>query len=366
MRGRSVVAIVLATILLVPVTAPSVAGEWSDDGWLKNLIGPERLENGDEFGCHGFEGILTIEENWVIEGCRDYLTGLSDSSRWGSNPVSFGIPGTVVDEVTSQSLLDSGFTIVGDMIDEAPDELTVFHRNGGSLEKNSANLGLLESAEQDTLLSIWWRARIDDLKLREDKDAMSWLEDQDVWLTTWGEWHFHQQSSSAIEVNHEGGQIVVSLDSRDSQWEVPGSVNVQFEGTVSEVIFESGTDVPKIGTSDRKLKEGWRETSSGAILTIMPGSTASILLEDEIDSVTSSPLVTFNNFHHAVTVVGHHTTNLFQWSSDFQESELTFTWLIERPSEDPMNWALPVVALGVLAAVPIAIRKIVEMDNDSN
>ncbi|MBP51177.1 MAG: hypothetical protein QGI73_04405 [Candidatus Thalassarchaeaceae archaeon] len=366
MRGRIAVAIVLASILIVPVTAPSVVGEWSDDGWLKNLIGPERLENGDEFGCHGFEGISTIEENWVIEGCRDYLAGLSDSSRWGENPVSFGIPGDNVDDATSQSLLDSGFLIVGDMISKAPDDLTVFSRNGGSLEKNSANLGLLESAEKDTLVSIWWRARIDDLKVREDKDAMSWLEDQEVWLTTWGEWHFHQQSSSAIEVKNEDGRIVVSLDSSDSQWEVPGSVNIQFDGSVSEVKFDSGTDFPKISSSDRKLMEGWREAESGAIISIMPGSSVSILLEDETNSVTSTPMVTFNNLHHAVTVVGHHTTNLFQWSSDFQESELTFTWLIERPSVDPINWALPVIALGVLAAVPIAIRKIVEMDNDSN
>ena len=76
--------------------------------------------------------------------------------------------------------------------------------------------------------------------------------------------------------------------------------------------------------------------------------------------------MTFNDLHHAVTIVGHHTTNLFQWSSDFQDSELTFTWLIERPSEEPINWALPVIALGVLAAVPIAIWKIVEMDNGAD
>ncbi len=360
------VAIVLASILLVPISAPSVAGEWSDDGWLKNLIGPERIENGDEFGCHGFEGVSTIEENWVIEDCKNYLTGLSDSSRWGEDPVSFGIPGRVVDETTSQSLLDSGFVIVGDMITEAPEELEVYSRNGGSLEKNSANLGLLESAEQDTLVSIWWRARIDDLKLREDKDVISWLEGQEVWLTTWGEWYFHQQSSSAIEANIEGQSIIVSLDSGDSQWAVPGSIHLHFNGTVSEVMYESGAEVPEMGEGDRKLNEGWRETDSGVILTILPGSTISILLETVTDSVSSYPLVTFNDLHHAVTIVGHHTTNLFQWSSDFQESELTFTWLIERPSEDPINWALPVIALGVLAAVPIAIRKIVEMDKDSN
>ncbi len=357
-------AVAISLMLLFPVSAPGAVGEWTDDGWLKNLIGPERLENGDEFGCHGFEGVSTVEDNWVIEACKEYLTGMSDSSRWGTDPVSFGVPGATVDQDTAESLLESGFRIVGDMISEAPDELLVVNRNGGSLEKNSANIDLLESAEKDSLVSIWWRARIEDLKLREDKDAMSWLEEQDVWLTTWGEWHFYQKSSSEIEVSLEGGSIVATLPDDGSQWSVPGSVHIQFDGSVSEISYDSGADFPEIGISERKLKDGWRDTETGLIITIMPGSTVNIVLESGTDSISTSPLVTFNDLHHAVTIVGHHTTNLFQWSSDFQESELTFTWLIERPSEEPINWALPVIALGVIAAVPIAIRKIVEMDKE--
>ena len=366
MRRRATVALVMAVIIIFPVSAPSAVGEWEDDGWLKNLIGPERLENGDEFGCHGFEGVSTVEDNWVIGACKDYLTGLSDSSRWGRDPVSFGIDDTTVDQSTSESLLESGFRIVGDMIVDAPGELSVVNRNGGSIEKNSANLELLGSAEEDSLVSIWWRARIDDLKLREDKDAMAWLEEQEVWLTTWGEWYFHQQSSMRIEAYLEGESIVVALAPGDAQWTVPGSAHVQFESTILEVKYDTGADLPEILDGERKLKEGWRETDSGAIITILPGTSVSILLDQGNDSFSLSPLVTFNDLHHAVTIVGHHTTNLFQWSSDFQDSELTFTWLIERPSEEPINWALPVIALGVLAAVPIAIWKIVEMDNGAD
>ena len=101
--------------------------------------------------------------------------------------------------------------------------------------------------------------------------------------------------------------------------------------------------------------------SDGMILTIPPGSTITIELDDE-SNVDSMPLTTFNNLHHAVTVVGHHTTNLFQWSSDFQESELRFTWLIERPAEIEMDWRLPVIAITALIATPIAIRWIVARD----
>ena len=76
----------------------------------------------------------------------------------------------------------------------------------------------------------------------------------------------------------------------------------------------------------------------------------------------TTPQATFNGLHHAVTVVGHHTTNLFPWSSDFQESSIVFTWLIERPAEIEMSWALPVIALGVLIAVPVSVRYFVRKD----
>ena len=65
--------------MLLPFLASPVAGEWGEDSWLVNIIGPERLENGDEFGCHGYEGILTSENNWVIEGCKDYLMDSTNS-----------------------------------------------------------------------------------------------------------------------------------------------------------------------------------------------------------------------------------------------------------------------------------------------
>ena len=106
-----------------------------EDSWLVNIIGPERLENGDEFGCHGYEGILTSENNWVIEGCKDYLMDSTNASRWGMAPISFGIPGQTVDVFTSSQLLLSGFRIVGDMLDEAPEGLILAHRNGGASKR---------------------------------------------------------------------------------------------------------------------------------------------------------------------------------------------------------------------------------------
>ena len=66
-----VLCLAMSCIILLPMTAPAVVAEWEDDNWLRNIIGPERLELGDEFGCHGFEGVDVREESWVIEECRD-------------------------------------------------------------------------------------------------------------------------------------------------------------------------------------------------------------------------------------------------------------------------------------------------------
>ena len=48
--------IFLLVIFVTPLLTPTVIADWDDDNWLWNLIGPERLEHGDEFACHGYEG----------------------------------------------------------------------------------------------------------------------------------------------------------------------------------------------------------------------------------------------------------------------------------------------------------------------
>ena len=360
-RRRSIAGLLMVSLLTIATTAPAVSAEWEDDSWLDNIIGPERLAHGDEFGCHGYEGVSATEEHWVIEACRDYLVGFINASRWGTQPISFGVPGEQVDPATAAALVEAGFEIVGDLLTGVPEGLTAMTRNGGSLEQGVADRELLESAEENSLVSIYWRARMDDLKLREDKDVMSWLEQQDVWLTTWGEWHHHSLSGNEVVVSLEGSTITVTLANQAS-WAVPGTVRLQFDSGVLRVTDSSDSEPNVIEAGQRNLVVGWRETANGMFLTIEPGTSVSIELYGEPESFLSTPQVTFNGLHHAVTVVGHHTTNLFQWSSDFQKSDLVFTWLIERPAEIEMNWALPVIAAAVLIAVPVSISYLVKRD----
>ena len=351
----------MVALLTIATTAPTVAAEWEDDSWLSNIIGPERLAHGDEFGCHGYEGVDTTEELWVIEACRDYIVEFTNASRWGSDPISFGFTDQQLDDITAAALVEAGFEIVGDLLTEVPEGLTAMTRNGGSLEQGIADRELLESIEANTLVSIYWEARKDDLKLREDGEVISWLEQQDVWFTTWGEWHHHRLSGNEVVVTVEGSTITATL-SNQSSWSVPGTVRIQFDTGVKRVTDSSGSDLTAIEVDQRNLLAGWSEIADGMLLTIEPGTTVLIELEGEPNSTLSTPQVTFNGLHHAVTVVGHHTTNLFQWSSDFQESNLVFTWLIERPAEIEMNWALPVIAAAVLIAVPVSINYLVKRD----
>jgi hypothetical protein len=73
-------------------------------------------------------------------------------------------------------------------------------------------------------------------------------------------------------------------------------------------------------------------------------------------------MTTFNGLHHSVVIVGHHVTNLHEWSSDFYDSPLRFTWLIERPAALVMDWRLPVIAVAVLIATPVTIKFLVKRD----
>jgi hypothetical protein len=355
--------LILLIIFVTPLLTPTVVAEWDDDNWLWNLIGPERLEHGDEFACHGYEGININEDNTVIESCKKYLNGHTNSSRWGSEAISFGVPSSI-DENTLSSLKQSGFLILGDNLLTEVDDMFVIQRNGGSLEKNAANISLLDSAAPDSLISIYWEARIYDLKVREDKDAIQFLEKQDVWYTTWGEWYNHGISSSMISSTEVNNSLTVSLEEfSESSWQVPGSLLIQTSSTVLSVIDVNNHPYPLLESNVKVLENGWRNTDEGLLMTISPGDTVTIEF-DSIPESSTSPLQTFNGLHHGVTVVGHHVTNLHEWASDFYDSPLLFTWLIDRPSALEMDWRLPIIAIGVLIATPLSIKWLVMRDQN--
>ncbi len=370
MHTRRVISLTLVALLLVPATASPALAEWDDDNWLWNIIGPERLALGDEFGCHGYEGVDVGEEPWVIEACRDYLMDFTEASRWGEAPVSFGLPAGALAANTSDALDAAGFSIIGDMLDEGPSEEDALFdvvRRSTSLEKGQADLDLLENAEEDSILSLYWVARWHDVKIREDKSAIALLESQDVWFTTWGEWHGHRDSSESFlrilnsEPTVQSWQI---SNLGQSGWQVPGTAFFEWGEAPSDV-FIDGESALLIDADQRHLEVGIRPVEGGAYITAAPSAIIDLVFERADVSVELTPQSTFNGLHHSVAVVGHHVTNLHEWSSDFHESPLRFTWLVERPATLEMDWRLPVIAVIVLIATPVSIKWLVARDQDA-
>ena len=364
MVGR-IASLLVSALICLPLLAPSVAGEWGTDTWLSSVIAEERLHSGDEFGCHGYEGVDTTDETWVIAACREYLEGQTNSSRWGKNPISFGMDSEVIGSEVGESLKSSGFQIVGDMVKEAPEGLNIAISNGASLEKGVADKDLIESSEEDSLVSVHWRARIGDLRVREDKDVISWLEEQPVWFTTWGEWHQHRASGNSTSALLDGSTITIESSSQKlgiDSWMVPGTVMVEFDSTVVDVKDSLGHSMPLLTGSERKLVVGWRNVDGGIIVTQKPNTTVYVELDNDAEQIETTPMTTFNDLNYSVTIVGHHTTNLFRWTQDFSGTELTFTWLIERPFNDEVGWKLPLFALTMLIAIPISIVYLLRTD----
>ena len=367
MVGKST-SLLVAVLICLPILAPTVAADWGTDTWLSSVIAEERLDIGDEFGCQGFEGVETTDEQWVIAACKEYLEDQTKASRWGKSPISFGIDSEVIDEEIGDSLKKHGFQIVGDMVEEAPEGLSIAIRNGASLEKGVADKNLIESAEEDSLVSVHWRARIGDLRVREDKDVISWIEEQPVWFTTWGEWHFHRASGISTSASVDGSTITIESTSQQigsGAWQVPGTVMVEFEPSVVDVTDSEGLPMPLLTGSERNLAVGWRNVDGGVMVTQNPNTSVYVELEDTTNQIETTPLPTFNDLNYSVTIVGHHTTNLFRWTQDFSGTELVFTWLIERPLSDEVGWKLPLFAMTMLIAVPVSIVYLLRTDQFS-
>ena len=100
-------AIFMLSVLLLSLTLPNAVA-WRADGWLiQEVVGGERLALGDEFGCHGMPGQSVDDDIAVIDECKDYLASQINASRWGEEPLSFGIPMDELDTLTYNTMHNS-------------------------------------------------------------------------------------------------------------------------------------------------------------------------------------------------------------------------------------------------------------------
>ena len=352
-------------VLLLALALPGAVA-WRADGWLtQEVIGGERLALGDEFGCHGMPGKNVYDDVTVITECKEYLTSQINASKWGTQPLSFGLSELPLDSNQHNAMHDAGFRIIGDhFATDMSSALWTIERSGGSLEQTVASVQEIEQAiEENGYASLYWEAQIEDLNVRRDRDVLDWIESQDYWFTTWGEWY--SSSHSATESQRTNQSITLKGSSApNGAWEVPGTTYLALDGgqiTSVERIDEGA--LSELTVSDHHLKTGYRiMNGSSATLTIEEGALVRVTWQGENASVQFGE-GTFNNLTPFMAV-GHHTTDLFEWSSPFQHSPLRFTWLIEPQPDIEPSWILPVLALLTILAVPVAIRYTLKHDRE--
>lgn len=376
MRTRRVVAAVLLLLLLTPLTAPA-AGEWEEDIFLYEVIGPERLAAGDEYGCHGIPGKDIREDRSVIKECKDYLTERTNASQWGAQPLSFGVPGESLDQQTGDALVAQGFMIIGDKVETAHEDIIALARNGGSLEKNIGSAAEFEVALESRafVVNLYWIPRVNLNSVRPDWDLVETIESSDAWFATWGEVASYARHQPSLQWEIEGDTALLThapvvadpLTHPESQvrWSVPYTLGLEMGNSVVLYIEKGGVNMTELTADDRHLKEGWRMNGTLLLLTLKPGSTATLHFEGSAPEVLSSDHPKwFNDHDEIITVAGHHVGNLFDASRRWDDTPMRFTWLVEpRGIEQSSVW-LPVIAVFVALATPAAIIWTVRRDRN--
>ena len=374
-------------LLFLPIFLPFVgaSSQWKEDGWLDAdwYTKDGRIASGDELGCQGMPHLnLEIMPKTTARECKEYLTERTNSSRWGKNPLSFGIDlseNPNFDSSDHEALFSEGFSVHGL---DTNYQKTVWHHEvdfpennsdwwnlgySGSLEQKITSLDeIKELAEKGVMVNLFWQAQIADLKVRTNGDLIDWLESENTWYTTWGEaysYEFHrvndvfelkQNSSINWEIINNGSGIETLA------WDVPTTRGFNIgENIVLDVSLE-GNELQELTLENKTLISGWRQDDGVLWMTLQEGQHASITLKNtsEInynftsceDSTTNVGCIMmekprfFNNHSWALTISGHHTIDLFKWSMKFDESPLVFTWLVEPQEVEDFSWLLIIIA----------------------
>lgn len=350
------IALFLLGVLLMPLAMPTAVA-WRADGWLvQEEIGGTRLAHGDEFGCHGMPGRDVRSDVLVVNECKDYLTSNIEASRWGSDPISFGLEGGVISSELNSALSEAGFRVVGDAAQTGSLRgLTVIERSGGSLEKNVASIEAIETAASERgYVSLYWEARIADLNMRKDGAVLDWIEEQPFWFTTWGEW-FTASRQAHVTDQRNTSLTLWSPPTDGAEWSTPSNTRILLQGaTFTEVVLDDGQPLHPLTEDDHHLKAGYRMiTPEELVISLPPNVIAEVRWDNATNAVWNGP-ATFNDMTPFMAV-GHHTHDLFEWSQPFDGRPLVFTWLIEPQADIEPTWVLPLIAVLTVLIAPTAI-----------
>ncbi|HJM45081.1 MAG TPA: hypothetical protein QF644_03945, partial [Candidatus Poseidoniaceae archaeon] len=401
------ISMLVFSLLFLPLLLPLVgaSSEWKEDGWLDAdwYTKEGRIAAGDELGC---QEILTLNlelmpKTTALE-CKKYLNDRTNASRWGSNPLSFGIDlikNPNFDSDDHEALFSEGFAVHGLNTNY---ENTVWH-NANDFPENSSdwwNLGysgsleqtitplkeIQDLANQGAMVNLYWQAQIADLKVRTNGELVEWLESENAWYTAWGEsysYEFHRNndvfniySNSSKEWNivNQGSEL------NSLAWDLPVTRGVDIRNNSVVEIKINDVSLQELSVTNKTLEQGWRQEQDILWITLASGQNATIVMknESEIDlnpeacddlaneenCVLQRKPRFFNNHPWALTIAGHHTTDLFKWSMKFDESPLVFTWLVEPQEVKDFNWFLIVIAASAGIGAVAYTRHLVKRDKE--
>ena len=139
-------------------------------------------------------------------------------------------------------------------------------------------------------------------------------------------------------------------------WDVPGNTLVTITGGefTSVERIDDGT-INQLTLDNKHLMPGYRILNGTGVALTLPSDAIVQLTWEGVDAEIQIMQGTFNDFPPFIAV-GHHTNDLFEWSSPFQDSQIRFTWLIEPQPDVQPSWILPILAVLVVLDVPIAVR----------
>ena len=381
-RASTIFVVFLLSSIII---SPSVMAQsdWEEDGWLTSSLAQERLENGDEFGCYGMQGLSwKADPGAVATECRQYIEQRVTANRWGDSPISTFTPDSL-SQYQHKLISENGFMIHGDNTklqdtawhssNDTPINMLDWYnlgRRGGSLEQIVGSKQQVEDAvDEGGLVNLYWIGRVNDATIRHDKDIEEYIsEEAEAWLTTWGQAWSYWSASKCYQFDHSINQVgqnyVLSFESliteqctgiNPDRWNVP--LTWAFDIMDSQIlsIIDSNGEMENISQM-RHTKEGYSHNQNQFLhLSVVNGNRVNITLTgSDYEIIEMSQF--WNNHSSAITIAAHETTDLFKWSKRFVDQEnLVFTWLvIPRPAESKSPW-IPYVAFTIGAGAVIAM-----------
>lgn len=387
--------ILIFSLLFLPIIVPVVGASsgWEEDGWLDAdwFTKDGRIASGDELGCQGMPTLnLELMPRTTAIECKKYLMERTNASRWSDYPLSFGVDMSEnpnFDSSDHEALFSEGFAVHGLDTNYVN---TVWHDaqdvpinnsdwwnlgSSGSLEQKITPLEeIIELSKDGAMINLEWQARIADLRVRTNGELVSWLESQNAWYTTWGEaysYEFHRNYDNFELIYEESNNWTIKNLGPESEnqnslaWNVPVTRGIKIPNNNTIEVLSNQEKLTELSIENKTLTSGWRYDGEILWITINSGEEANIVLENysEVNMILQSPRY-FNNHSWALTISGHHTIDLFQWSMKFDESPLVFTWLVEPQEVEDFSWILILIAATAGISAVIYSRLLISKDRE--